>query len=200
MSISKLPSQFIIDLLFSLNADCQMFTIMNNMNLVIIYVQCQANWLVTSAVDMSGTLYCLPILNLFVKTVFCYIACYILALLLSKSFPDSDRKIPGTFMGHNWMPDTKSIDWAKVYPTIFLNSLEKSSAIFTTIVRTELLKMCLKAQDLGTCACEIISRIARIVEVWLYRRLKSTFDISISTFSLEWQYNQYIKPYCMLFP
>ena len=165
MSISKLPSQFIIDLLFSLNADCQMFTIMNNMNLVIIYVQCQANWLVTSAVDMSGTLYCLPILNLFVKTVFCYIACYILALLLSKSFPDSDRKIPGTFMGHNWMPDTKSIDWAKVYPTIFLNSLEKSSAIFTTIVRTELLKMCLKAQDLGTCACEIISRIARIVEV-----------------------------------
>ena len=166
MSISKLPSQFIIDLLFSLNADCQMFTIMNNMNLVIIYVQCQANWLVTSAVDMSGTLYCLPILNLFVKTVFCYIACYILALLLSKSFPDSDRKIPGTFMGHNWMPDTKSIDWAKVYPTIFLNSLEKSSAIFTTIVRTELLKMCLKAQDLGTCACEIISRIARIVEVW----------------------------------
>ena len=168
MSISKLPSQFIIDLLFSLNADCQMFTIMNNMNLVIIYVQCQANWLVTSAVDMSGTLYCLPILNLFVKTVFCYIACYILALLLSKSFPDSDRKIPGTFMGHNWMPDTKSIDWAKVYPTIFLNSLEKSSAIFTTIVCTELLKMCLKAQDLGTCACEIISRIARIVEVCVW--------------------------------
>ena len=186
MSISKLPSQFIIDLLFSLNADCQMFTIMNNMNLVIIYVQCQANWLVTSAVDMSGTLYCLPILNLFVKTVFCYIACYILALLLSKSFPDSDRKIPGTFMGHNWMPDTKSIDWAKVYPTIFLNSLEKSSAIFTTIVRTELLKMCLKAQDLGTCACEIISRIARIVEVWRMADLFNVVTAKITVPAIFW--------------
>ena len=42
-------------------------------------------------------------MDLFVKTLTCYIQ-----LLLSKSFPDS--KMPGTFLGHIWMPDTKSIN------------------------------------------------------------------------------------------
>ena len=42
-------------------------------------------------------------MDLFVKTLTCYIQ-----LLLNKSFPDS--KMPGTFLGHIWMPDTKSIN------------------------------------------------------------------------------------------
>jgi hypothetical protein len=40
---------------FSLYADCQIFTIVNNMNLVT--YQTRHNEFVTSAVDMSGTFY-----------------------------------------------------------------------------------------------------------------------------------------------
>ena len=35
-----------------------------------------------------------------------------------------------------------------------------------SLTGTGILKMCLKVKHLGICACEIISRITHIVEVW----------------------------------
>ena len=57
----------------------------------------------------------------------------------------------------------------KIYDNIVFKSSVKSyaalNATFMTKVRAEMIKMCLRDQHSGTCACEIISRITRIVEV-----------------------------------
>ena len=87
--------------------------------------------------------------------------------LISKSFPDSESRMVDTYI-IGCKTQSLFIE-LRSFRCYFLNSLEKSfavlSAIFTTIVRAELLEMCLRDQHLGTCACEIISRIARIVQL-----------------------------------
>ena len=77
---------------------------------------------------------------------------------ISKWFPE--QGLPGTLVDHIEMRDTDTT-FSEKAKTSYIKCCVCDKSV------RENFKMCLRVQHLDTCACEIISRIARILEVCL---------------------------------
>ena len=67
--------------------------------------------------------------------------------------------------------------------------------VFATKLCVEFIKMCLRDEHLGICACEIISRIARIVEVWRTHSARTNMVLAVLvTLTLSSSLAYIIKP------